>query len=212
MIHMADPLPVTAPARRRSGWRWAGGILGAFVVVAVTGSYLLWQWIQTPRRPTIDVSRVTVVRQVQQLARLETVMFAMDKIVAGSQESRFLPTFLAGDRLLLIAYGEVTAGVDLSRLGDNDVTISGNTITLRLPEFEVFTTRIDNERTRVYLRSTGLLSKVDPNLETEVRREAERQIRQAALDGGILAAAEKNGRTTLRAFIGALGFASVDIP
>lgn len=193
------------------GWRWAGAIFGVFALLAVAALYLMWQWIQSPRT-TIDVSRVTVVRQVQQLARLETVMFAMDKIVAGSQESRFLPTFLVGDRLLLVAYGEVTAGVDLSRIGEDDVEINGTTIKLRLPEFEIFSARIDNDRTRVYLRSTGLFTAVDPNLETEVRREAERQVRQAALDNGILKIAAQNGRTTLRAFIGALGFESVEVP
>lgn len=193
------------------GWRWAGVIFGVFALIAVAAVYLMWRWIQSPGT-TIDVSRVTVVRQVQQLARLETVMFAMDKIVAGSQESRFLPTFLVGDRLLLIAYGEVTAGVDLSRIGDDDIEISGKTITLRLPEFEIFTARIDNDRTKVYLRSTGLFTRLDPHLETEVRREAERQIRQAALDNGILKVAAQNGRNTLRAFIGALGFTSVEAP
>jgi len=40
--------------------------------------------------------------------------------------------------------------------------------------------------TRVYWRQTGLFSSVDPNLESEVPREAERQVHQAALDGGIL--------------------------
>ena len=61
----------------------------------------------------VDLSRPTVVEHIQQLQRLETVVYSMEKIVSGSQESRFLPRLLAGDRLLLIVHGDVTAGVDL---------------------------------------------------------------------------------------------------
>jgi hypothetical protein len=70
----------------------------------------------------------------------------------------------------------------------------------------VFATRVDNERTRVYSRETGLFTRVDRNLESDVRREAERQIRQAALDNGILQVAAANARTTLQSFLRGLGF------
>lgn len=154
----------------------------------------------------IDTSRPTVVSQIQRLQRLETVVFGMDKIVVGERESKYLPKFLAGDRLLLVVFGEVTAGVDVGRIQVDDVTVEGRTIRLKLPEPEIFATRLDNERTRVYSRETGLFSKVDPELETDVRREAERQVRQAALDGGILETARNNARVTLTSFLQGLGF------
>jgi hypothetical protein len=74
------------------------------------------------------------------------------------------------------------------------------------PDPEIFATRVDNERTRVYSRETGLFTPVDPNLESDVRREAERQVRQAALDNGILRVAAANARTTLTSFLRGLGF------
>ncbi len=75
----------------------------------------------------------------------------------------------------------------------------------------MFSTRLDNERTRVYSRETGLFTAPDPNLESEVRREAERQIRQSALEGGILKTAAENGRTTMSGLLEGLGFESVII-
>ena len=161
--------------------------------------------------PRIDTSRPSVVRQIQQLQRLETVVFAMDKIVSGGYENKYLPRFLAGDRLLLVVYGDVTAGVDLSRIEADSVRIEDRSVQLTLPEAEIFSTRIDNERTRVYSRETGLFSVVDPALETEVRKEAERQIRQAAIDSGVLRAAIVNARHTLAAFLKGLGFERVEI-
>jgi hypothetical protein len=63
----------------------------------------------------------------------------------------------------------------------------------------------------VYSRETGLFSQVDPNLESEVRRAAEQQIRQAALDQGILQVAADNARMTLNTFLNGLGFEEVEI-
>ena len=52
---------------------------------------------------------------------------------------------------------------------------------------------------------------MDPDLESEVRKEAESQVRQAALDGGILPAAAANASTTLTSFLKGLGFEQVEI-
>jgi hypothetical protein len=158
-----------------------------------------------------DTSQPSVVRQIRSLERLETVVYAMDKIVSGGYENPYLPRMLAGDRLLLIVYGDVTAGVDLGHVDASGVKIDGRSVTLTLPAAEIFSTRLDNARTRVYSRETGLFSHVDPDLESQVRKEAEAQVRRAALDGGILPAAAANAATTLTSFLKGLGFEQVDV-
>ena len=179
------------------------------MVIALAAMWMMRAaWLGQPR---IDTSMPTVVRQVQHLQRLETIVFGMDKIVAGGQESRYLPKLLAGDRLLLMVYGEVTAGVDLGRIGPADIVISGPSVRVSMPAAEIFSARIDNERTRVYSRETGLFSAVDPNLESEVRRVAEQQIRQAALDQGVLQLARTNAGVTLGNFLRGVGFEQVDV-
>jgi hypothetical protein len=159
----------------------------------------------------VDVSRPTVIQQIQQLQRLETVVYSMEKIVTGSQENKYLPRYLAGDRLLLIVHGDVTAGVDLAALDPSRVAVDGSTVSINLPDPIVFATRVDNARTRVYARETGLFSSPDPELESETRREAERQLTQAALDGGILRTAAANARTTLTSLLNGLGFETVHV-
>jgi hypothetical protein len=183
----------------------------AGLVATVAAVLLVRQFGFFGNGPRIDTSRPSVVRQIQQLQRLETVVYAMDKIVSGGYENKYLPRFLAGDRILLIVYGDVTAGVDLGRIEADSVRIDDKSVALTLPEAEIFSTRIDNQRTRVYSRETGLFSTVDPALESEVRKEAERQIRQAAIDSGVLQAAIVNARQTLEAFLRGLGFERVEI-
>ena len=191
---------------------FALGVLGLMVIArqATPSFWSSWAGRLLGRRTQIDVSQPTVVNKIQQLQRLETVVYTMDKVVSGEKENPILPNFLAGDRLLMIVHGEVVAGVDFSGLKSGDVAVQDKRVILRLPSAQVFSTRIDNERTKVYSRQTGLLVPVDPNLETQVRQEAERQLLQAALLDGILKTANTNARTTLTSLLQGLGFERVE--
>jgi hypothetical protein len=162
-------------------------------------------------RTEFNVDQPTVVRQIQLLQRLETVSYTMDKIISGEHANPYLPKFLAGDRMLLVVHGEVVAGINLADLRPGDVQVSGRKVSIHLPSAEVFSTRIDNARTKVYSRDTGLFSSPDPDLESEVRVEAERQLQQAALQDGILKTANDNARTTVSGMLQGFGFHEVDI-
>jgi hypothetical protein len=211
------------PIRRgnsRSLYSWfLGALLGAILTVALLGGLVwfstglgLFHLISDLRggRTQINVDQPTVVHQIQQLQRLETVNYTMDKIISGEHANAYLPKFLAGDRLLLVVHGEVVAGINLAGLQPGDVLIQGQKVSIHLPAAEVFGTRIDNARTRVYSRDTGLFSSPDPNLESEVREEAERQLRQAALQDGILKIAADNARNTISGMLKGFGFLEVD--
>ena len=165
----------------------------------------------TGRTTSYNGSSPAVVEKIRQLSRLETVEYSLDKIVEGGKANPYLPDFLAADKLLLIAHGEVVAGIDLAQLKDGDVQVSGESVRVRLPAAQILSTRIDNTRTRVYSRSTGFLVPTDPNLESQTRQYAEHEIGQAALDDGILLKASQNARANVTALLYGLGFRSVDV-
>src|SRR6202011_5311813 len=215
---LADPeIQKIAPRTSKNHWLLSlliGALLALLIIgVAVwtsTGIGLL-RLIGLGRggATVINVNQPTVVRQIQQLQRLETVDYTMDKIISGERDNPYLPKFLVGDRLLLVGHGEVVAGVDLGKVQPGDVSVNARSISLRLPAAEVFSTRIDNAKTRVYSRDTGLFSTPDPNLESEVRQEAERQLQQSALVDGILKSADQNARNTVTGMLTGLGFTQV---
>jgi hypothetical protein len=212
-------LPIHERERRKTSWL-RGFLVGALLALLVIGTVV---WVSTGAvllrligmfhgdATVINVNQPTVVRQIQQLQRLETVDYTMDKIISGERDNPYLPQFLAGDRLLLVVHGDVIGGVDLGKVQPGDVSVHGRTISLRIPPAEVFSTRIDNAKTRVYSRDTGLFSSPDPNLESEVREEAERQLQQAALQDGVLKTAEQNAHNTLTSMLQGLGFNQVEI-
>jgi hypothetical protein len=102
------------------------------------------------------------------------------------------------------------AGIDFSSLKPGDVLLNGKEVHLRLPASQVFSTRLDSAKTRVYSRQTGLLVPTDPNLETEVRQEAERELQGAALADGILQTAQQNGASTITSLLQGLGFEKIE--
>src|SRR5215831_20325530 len=203
-------------ARSIPGAVWLlGGVLFSLAAVTllvwlITGAGLM-RLIASLRGggTVIHIDQPTVVRQIQQLQRLETVRYTMDKIISGERDSAYLPKFLVSDRLLLVVHGEVIGGVDLSKLQPADVVVQGQSISLRLPQAQILVTHLDNAQTRVYSRDTGLFSSPDPNLESEVRQEAERQLQEAAMQGDILKTADGNARSTISSLLQGLGFKKV---
>ena len=187
-----------------AGWWMIAGSTGRAALTHVWSSF-------TGRTLTIDVSQPTVVEKIQRLQRLETVIYTMDKMVTGSKQNSILPDFLAGDRLLLMVHGDVVAGIDFSALHPGDVQVNGQTVHLHLPPAQIFRARLDSEKTRVYSRQTGLLVPTDPNLETQVRREAERQVQAAALADGILKTAQQNAVATITSLLQGLGFTKIEV-
>jgi hypothetical protein len=164
-------------------------------------------------RPLTIVSAPDVVEKIQRLNRLETVVYSLDTVVESSESSAVLPDALAGDKLLMIVHGQTIAGIDMSKLQPDSVEITegtgGRTIKLALPPSQVFVTTIDEGKSRVYTRDTGLFVKADPNLETVTRQKAQAELQSAALSDGILDAATTNAKATVTAMLEGLGFAHV---
>lgn len=158
--------------------------------------------------PTILPDPVTIIHEVRSLARLETIQFSVEKVITAETGQGQLG-FLFGDRLLLVAHGLVIAGVDLAKLENDDFTLRGGALYVQLPEPEIFVATLENDRSYVYDRDTGLLRREDVNLETQARQVAEAEIRKAALEDGILDQARANAESYLARMLGQLGYPEV---
>jgi len=161
--------------------------------------------------PTIYPDPTTIVLQVRSLARLETAQYTVEKVITAETGQGALAT-LFGDRLIFVAHGEVIAGVDMSRMAQSDVTVSPEgRVTVIVPAAEVFVATLDNEKSYVYDRETGLLTHGDVNLETLARQAAETEIEKAAREDGIIKLAQDNAAAFLERLLKSLGFKEVVI-
>ena len=158
--------------------------------------------------PTILPDPVTIIHEIQSLARLETIKFSLEKIITAEiHQGAF--DWLIGDRLLFVAHGEVIAGIDLNKLDPEDLEVKNGVLYVTLPDAEIFITAIDNEQSYVYERDTGLFTHGEVDLETEARRVAEQEIEKSALEDGILDLAEQNAISFLGRLFRDLGYPEV---
>ncbi|HEX5809164.1 MAG TPA: DUF4230 domain-containing protein [Anaerolineales bacterium] len=155
--------------------------------------------------PTIIPDPVTYINEVRALARLETIQYSVEKVITGETGGGTFQT-LFGDKILFVGHGTVIAGIDMEKLRPEDMRFENGVLTVRLPPAEVFIATLDNEKSYVYDRETGILAKPDVNLETLVRQNAEQEIRKAALEDGILEQAQLNAEAYLFKFFAALGY------
>lgn len=142
----------------------------------------------------------TVLVAVRALARLESVEYHMERVIDLKQRQDVLFGLLqADDSILLVAAGDVVAGVDLAKLRDGDLTVEprARRVRMRVPAPEILAVRIDNDRTYVHARKTDLLAHRNEQIESRARQLAESSIRKAALDAGILERARTSAAHTL---------------
>lgn len=161
-------------------------------------------------RPPRTTTGPVVVEGIQELDQLATVRWTESVLVTRESGGTDLERTLTGERVLLVATGDVEAGVSLAELGEDDVRVDGEAVTIRLPEPEILFVSLDEEETRVYDRDFGPLNfRPDDGLVEEARDAALDKIEKAARDEDILDQAEQNTENSIRALVTSLGFKEV---
>jgi len=158
--------------------------------------------------PTIIPDPVTYINEVRALARLETIQYSVEKVITA-EVGQGTFGFLFGDKVLFVAHGIVIAGIDMEKIQPGDMRFDGDVLYVKLPPTEIFIATLDNEKSYVYDRETGALTKGTIDLETLARQAAEDEIRKAALEDGILTQAQTNAESYLFRFFTALGYDNI---
>lgn len=158
--------------------------------------------------PTIVPDPVSIIHEVRSLARLETIQYTIEKVLTAETSQGPLG-FLFGDRLILVAHGVVVAGVDLGKLQPADLKAVQGVLYVHLPVAEVFIATLDNQKSHIYSRDTGLLSHGNADLETAARQAAETEIQKTAIEDGILEKATQNAESLLFRMFHNMGYSDV---
>jgi hypothetical protein len=188
--------------------------LGIGGALALVGYFFERDFGQGGQAHTTVRATPGVVAAIRDMSRLDTTSFHIEKVIeARDQQSRLWGLVQPKDAILLVAVGDVVAGVDLSKLRDEDVRIDPGThaVRLQLPAPEVLSSSLDERSTHVVLRVTDMLAERNEQLEGEARRQAEQEMRDAAVAAGILERSRASADRTLRALLRSLGFDDVAI-
>ncbi len=162
--------------------------------------------------PTPTPTPIIVNPKIQALGRLEAAQYIMQTVVDLEREpGNVWQQFFGNDKLLLVAEGQVVVGFDLTKVEENDIVVDGDTVHLTLPPPEILYTGVDEDKTYVYERETGLFVPPDPALETDARRVAQKSILNWALEHDAFGKAEEFGILYMESFLRSLGFTEVDV-
>jgi hypothetical protein len=193
-------------------WAVVGGCLGGALVT----------WAVHDAGPKAEPGSETVVTTVREgpsvivairaLSVLQTSSYHIERVIdLRDTQTKLFGLVKSQDAMLLVAAGDVVAGLDLAEIRDTDVTydVARGEARIVLPPVRILSARLDNDRTYVHSRTTGALAERAESLETRARQEAERTLRNAALNAGILAHARASAVHTLESLLGSLGYTDV---
>lgn len=167
------------------------------VAVIVAGLIAIWEQLRDNsllsrfRRGDHTTQRI-VLKEITTLGKLELVKYTFKDIVEHEQVNTFLPNANA----ILIIEGEATGCIDLTKITVADISTDDDSVTVRLPKPELCTWKINHDRSRVYDTHFSFLNQ--SQLVSDAYRKAEQQVRQSALDGGILEQTRQNANRILQ--------------
>jgi hypothetical protein len=178
----------------------------AVIVAALGIGWLVGRTFASGDRPPSIAVTPELLRRVQGLNQLVTVRYVIEKVVLLEDVKWY-----GENRVLMVAHGVVNAGIDLSKVGADRIGVDGRAVTVRIPRPRVLDVYLDDRRTQVVERNTGVLRSFDKDLEQSARVQALDQIRIAAREGGIIRDAEERARRQLEALFLAAGFEHVTV-
>ncbi|HWJ03406.1 MAG TPA: DUF4230 domain-containing protein [Verrucomicrobiae bacterium] len=179
--------------------------LTVLVLVIVTVSVVVPKALpQKASRQTDTVSVLESVRNISELATVE-YNFYQDKTLKENKN------WFQRKTIILFVKGSVKAGVNLSKVEPDDISVSGRNILVKVPKAEILSVEIDLDKSKVAFEDTGLLANTSAQETKDLFAQAKEQIREAALEEKILDKAQDGTRNVLVNLLRGLGFEKVEV-
>lgn len=217
MAQFVQPQPYDA---RRSVVRLAMALaLAAAMLVGVGRLQDLLPSFSNPfASETVDRSAPAVLHALRDVSEYRAASAEYSVIVDMEKDTRYVPSFLKGERTVFVAVGSVDASVDFGALNESAVALDDESVTLRLPTAKLGEATIDPAQSRVVSRERGALDRIgsvfsdSPTSERSLYLAATRKFDSAAKsDAALVRRAEQNTEAMLQRLLMPLGFEDVAV-
>lgn len=198
----------------------AVGAMVAVLVFVVASLLDPWDLLPNPfESERVDRSGPALLERLEDLAEYRAASAQLQELIDIEDDTRFVPSFISGERVSFLAFGTVDAVVDFSALGEGSVVVDDDrtSVEVVLPPARIDTVRVDPQRSRVLNRERGVLDRLgsvfsdNPTSERELYQLGEAKLRTAAAESELTERAETNTRRMLRALFESLGFEDITI-
>lgn len=151
----------------------------------------------------VTIQANTVLERIQSLSEVMTTRYNYSSLVNSQREMPGILSGLYGDRLLMVAVGQINAGIDVKKININQDKAGG--MTIQLPPPQLFSCFLDEKSSYVISRDTGIFARPAPNLDQEARRFAVSQFRDLALNADIYSEVQTHAKTLVEDFVSSIG-------
>jgi len=198
-------------------------IAGVVVVALLAGAGRFGDLLPSFPNPfgsdTVDRTQPALLQSLTDLHEYHAATGNFQVIVDTEKDTRFVPSFVRGERTVFVAGGSADAVVDFSQLDERSIQVSPDrtSVTIVLPAPTIAEPTVDPESSRVVSRDRGVLDRIgsafsdNPTSERPLVLAAQEKMRAAAAESDLRTKAEDNTRRMLQGMLGALGFTSVNV-
>jgi hypothetical protein len=195
--------------------------MGALAVAVVVGVPRLLPDLNPFATETRDRPQPALLQSLQRLDEYHAARANLQQVVDIEKDAKHLPSFIKGERTVIVASGDVDATVDFRALGAESVQASWERreVVITLPSARLGQARLNLDRTRVVEHDRGLLDRTGDmlggdsgNEQRELLLVAQRKLDAAArADRQLLPTAERNTSEMLRRLALGLGYQRVTV-
>lgn len=148
----------------------------------------------------IAQSNTMILDQIEALGKLELVRYNFQEVAEVKELGKeYFRIFKVEPdaKAILITQGEAVGCLDLTKMRVQDLSVTQDTLYIKLPEPEICYYKLNLDKTRLYSVETGFFTNRDKFIE-RAYQQAEQEIKQAALNSGILDQTRDNARLLLK--------------
>ena len=138
----------------------------------------------------IEISDTGLVQKITSMGKLELVKYEMKDIIEQKEVHPILPD----SRVLLLAVGEATACIDLTKVTKSDIIQGNDSVTVFLPEPEICYAKLDHEKSKIYDIKGVMFEDGAKDMVESVYKIAEKKILDDAKEMNVLGLARQNAQ------------------
>lgn len=166
-----------------------------------------------------DHSPPVVLTELRDLAEFRAAEAEFEVIVDRENDVKWVPGFIAGDRVQYVAVGSVDATVDFAGLTDDSIIFDddNNRATVILPAPTIGEPVLDFENSGVMNRDRGVLDRLggvfndNPTAEESLIVEAQEKMIAGVGESDLLERAQENTEKMLTTLLGGVGVENVEV-
>ena len=202
----------------------AGKIAGViFVAILLAGGWVALQHFDISlfgfsfgRELKID-NTANVVEKIKSISEFTTACYYEEAVLknskteAGKQNVLMNLVHIEADsvhsEVVILAKGKVRAGYDLGKISADQIRISGDSISVALPEPEIFDVIVNPSDYEMYIEE----GKWNHDEISAMQAEYRNALTEKSKENGLLQKADETGKTRLATLFKALGFSYVEL-